>query len=242
LSRTTRLARLLFAALAALACGQKDVGPTGVRPGQPVGRMRFVNAVADRTIADRVNVTVDGAPFGVNLAYGVPAPPPPTIYYPAYQGNRQVTVRRTVDTTVTVLDQPVAITANTDQTVFATRIGTTVSALVVTDNNTPPAGDSIRLRIVHLAPSAGNVDVYVTAPNASLATATSTLMNVSPATASAYLTLASGTYQVRFTRAGSKTVVLSATISALPAGAIRTIVALDPQTGTALTSATLTDR
>ncbi|MDQ3696831.1 MAG: hypothetical protein M3373_02230, partial [Gemmatimonadota bacterium] len=61
---------------------------------------------------------------------------------------------------------------------------------------------------------------------------------------SAYLTLGRRTYQVRFTPAGTKTVVLTATVTALAGAApyIRTVVALDPQVGTALTSAVLTDR
>ena len=97
---------LALAALAPLAaCGEKTVGPTGVTPTQPFGRLRVVNAVRNATIADRVNVSVDGVPFAVNLAYGAVAPSGTVLYYPVYEGSRQATVRRTADTTVKVLDE-----------------------------------------------------------------------------------------------------------------------------------------
>jgi hypothetical protein len=234
----TALSAVAFATLAA-ACGERTVGPSGVSPTEAFGRVRFVNAVANATTADRVNVVVDGVSLGVNLAYAGVTP-----YNAAYGGNRRFVVTRTADEAVTVLDAPVAITADTSQTVYATLQGTAASAFVTLDNLELPTGSQVKLRAVHLAPSMGNVDVYVTAPNADITSATPQFANVAPRSATGYLTLARGTYQVRFTTAGTKTVQLSATVTP-PAGTaplIRTVVALDPQTGTALTSAVLTDR
>jgi hypothetical protein len=236
----TVLVATAFATLAA-ACGERDVGPTGVSPTEAFGRVRFVNAVANATTADRVNVTVDGVPMAVNLAYGT-APVPP--YNAAYGGNRRFVVTRTAQPTVTVLDAQVAITADTSQTVYAALAGTAANTFVTLDNLELPTGSQVKLRAVHLAPSMGNVDVYVTAPNADISTATPQFANVGVRSATNYLTLARGTYQVRFTTAGTKTVLLSTTVTP-PAGTtpfIRTVVALDPQTGTALTSAVLSDR
>ncbi len=239
----SRLARLvpgtLLAALAASACGERTVGPTGVSPTEAFGRVRFVNAVASATTADRVNAVVDGVPFGVNLAYGGATP-----YQAAYGGDRRFVVTRTADQSVTVLDAAVAITTDTSQTVYAALQGTAGNAFVTLDNLELPTGSQVKLRAVHLAPSAGNVDVYVTAPNADISTATPQFADVAPRSATAYLALARATYQVRLTTAGTKTVVLTATVTP-PAGTapiIRTVVALDPQTGTALTSAVLSDR
>jgi hypothetical protein len=240
----TALFVMAVAALA-VACGERKVGPTGVSPTEAFGRMRFVNAVANATTADRVNVSVDGVPMGVNLGYGtIAGVSVATPYNAVYGGNRRFVVTRTADPTVTVLDAQVAITADTSQTVYATLQGTTASAFVTLDNLELPTGSQVKLRAVHLAPSMGNVDVYVTAPNADITTATPQFANVAPRSATAYLTLARATYQMRFTTAGTKTVLLSATVTP-PAGTvpiIRTVVALDPQTGTALTSAVLSDR
>ncbi|MFN2398060.1 MAG: DUF4397 domain-containing protein [Gemmatimonadaceae bacterium] len=234
----------LLAVAMAAACSTDEVGPTGADPTQSFGRMRFVNAVSDATIADRVNVIVEGTPFAINLAHSVAAPASPTLYFPIYDGSRRIDVRRTADTAVHVLDASIQIAANTDHTVFAVKqgVGAAVTTFTVTDNNAAPPADSVKLRVIHLAYSAGNVDVYVTAPAASLTTISPTFANVAPGTAAAYLTQRAGTYQVRLTAPGSKTAILTITTPALAAGAIRTAVALDPQTGTALVGALLTDR
>jgi hypothetical protein len=233
----------LISATALAACDEKTVGPTGAEPTQPFGRMRVVHAVPNATIADRVNVNVDGVPFGVNIAYGGVAPSGATLYFTAYEGNRQVAVRRTADTTVKVLDQAVAIAANTDHTVFIVRSGTAAGTMVVTDDNSPPSEGNVKLRLVHLASTAGAVDVYVTAPNASIATIAPTIPNVAPGTVSQYQVRSAGAHQVRLTTAGTKIVVASVTTAALTAGAIRTIVSLDPVTGTTLPApVVLTDR
>lgn len=239
-----RATTLLLAAIALAACGDAADIPSGVDVTDDFGRIRFVNAVADPTIADRVNVNVDGVPLGVNLAYGGVSPTSPN-YYPAYEGAREFVVQRTADTTVHVLDEAVTVTADTSHTVYAVLDAGTPTAFVTLDNTTLPAGDSVKLRIVHLASAKGNVDVYVTAPNASLTALTPTLADVAPLSASDYLRLPRATYQVRFTTAGTKTVVLSSTVTA-PSGSapyIRTVVALDPiPPATAATAVVLTDR
>ena len=237
-----RLIVLLIAATMSVACDKKVVGPTGVDATQPFGRLRFVNAVSDATIADRVNVFLEGVPFAVNLGLGGAAPAAPILYFPVYEGGRQISVRRTADTSVHVLDASLQIAANTDQTVFAVRQGGVVVSLLVPDDNTAPPPANVKLRIIHLAQSAGNVDIYVTAPNASIATIAPTFANVAPGTVLPYMPRLAGAAQVRFTAPGSKTAILTLTTPALAAGAIRTLVSLDPQTGTALAGATLTDR
>jgi hypothetical protein len=230
---------LLSAAIALTACGTDEVGPTGYEPNQPSGRIRFVHAISGTT---PVNVTVDGVPLGVNLAYGAPAPAPPTLYYPAYAGNRQFTVRRTADTSAHLLDAAVSVAANTDQTVIAVG-STTVTALVLTDNNAAPAAGSVKIRAVNAANAAGNVDVYVTAPGADILAIAPTFAAVAPRSASGYLERAAGAIQVRFTTAGTKTVVRDVALGTLASGAIRTVVLLEAAAGgTPLTSATLTDR
>jgi hypothetical protein len=226
----------------ATACGERTVGPTGVVPTEAFGRVRVVNAVANAAGNDtgRINVALENVPLGVNLLYGTGATP----YNAAYGGDRRLVVTRTHDPSITVLDATVALTTDTSQTVYAIRQGATASAFVTLDNLELATGSQVKLRAVHLASSMGNADVYVTAPNADITTATPQFANVAPRSATSYLTLARATYQVRFTTAGTKTVRLSATVTP-PAGTvpiIRTVVALDPQSGTALASAVLSDR
>ena len=99
-----RVAALAGLALAA-ACGTKDA-PGPLQPSGPTGRIRFVNVITDTT-RGRVNVSLDGLPFGVNLTYtqSTPAtlPAPSTApYAAALAGMRPIVLKRTVDTTTVV--------------------------------------------------------------------------------------------------------------------------------------------
>jgi trimeric autotransporter adhesin len=242
---------LLSVAVALMACGTDETGPTGFLPTQPTGRFRFVHAISDPARASAINVTVDGVPVGVSIVYAGTTPTttlpnpglaPATLYYPAYAGNRQLAVRRTADTTVRLLDAAIAVAANADHTVLAVG-GATISALVLTDDNTAPAAGNVKLRAVNAATAAGNVDVYVTAPGAAIAAIAPTFAGVAPRAASGYLERAAGAIQVRFTTAGTKTVIRDVSLGTLAAGTIRTVVLLEAAAGgTPLTSSVLTDR
>jgi hypothetical protein len=228
---------LVFLVAALAACDADEVGITGFEPTQPTGRIRFLHAVPG---TGAVNVSVDGVPLSANLAYGGVAPG--TQYFPAYVGNRQFAVRRTADTSVHVLDAPVAVAMNTDHTVIA--VGSTPrEAVVIADDNAAPAAGNIKVRAVNAALDTGNVDVYVTAQGASIATIPPTFANLAPRAASAYVERAAGAFQVRFTTAGTKVVLRDVSVAAVGAGGIRTVVLLEAAGGgPPYTSATLTDR
>ncbi len=80
-----------------------------------------------------------------------------------------------------------------------------IATRLLNESETEPASGSTKLLTLNLAPDAGNVDVYVTAPGASLADATPTASSLIPGNGDAYRTLTSGDYQIRVTAAGSKT-------------------------------------
>ncbi len=238
-SRVAHRARVAMLAGAALlaGCGTTDAADPLI-PGQ-FGRVRFVNLITDATRVP-VNAVLEGLPFGVNLAYGGTTPstlpsPANAIYSPILTGARSLLLKRTADTLTTVASIPLQIANAMDYTVYATG-GATVAPFITTDTNTAPATGQVRVRVVHLAPSAGNVDVFVTAVGADLAAATPTLANV-PLRATAYLSVAAGTYQVRVVPAGTAAALRSANVAinlasvALPANGARTIIAADNATG-----------
>lgn len=257
LPNAPRLAALALAAGLVAACGTRDaadpLAPTG-----PVGRVRWVNLITDTT-RGRVNATLERVSFGVNVTYAGSCPaclpaPATALYSPVLAGARQLVLKRTADTTVTVATLPFTVTDGGDLTVFATggAGGSAVTAVTVADVNTAPADGQVRLRVVHLSPTAGAVDVFVTAPGADLAAATPAAANVAPGTAGAYLALPAGTYQVRAVPAGTAPAaragaVLVSAVSGgnlvLAAGAARTVVVIEPTPGTtAVRAIALVDR
>lgn len=238
----------------AAACGTKDAA-SPLQPSGAVGRVRFVNVINDTT-RGRVNAILELVPFGVNLTYtqSTPAllPAPATANYSAIlAGSRTLVLKRTVDTNTTVATISFTIADGQDRTVYAVggTAGGAVSSFLTTDDNTVPASTQTRVRIVQLSPTAGAVDVFVTAVGADLATATPTLANVTYQTASAYLALNAGTFQVRAVPAGTAAAARAAAVTvnlasvALTGGTVRTIVAADNTTGgTPLRAFVLTDR
>jgi hypothetical protein len=245
----------MLAALAlGAACGTKDAAGPLVASGS-TGRIRFVNVITDTT-RGRVNAILENVPFGVNLTYTLSTPatlpsPSTALYSAILAGSRSLVLKRTADTNVTVAVIPVTIEANQDRTVYAVggAASSTVTPFITTDTNTAVPSAGTRLRIVNLSPTAAAVDVFVTAAAADLSAATPVASNVKNQSASAYFTLAPGTYSVRTVPAGTAPGARGAAISitlngvALAGGAARTIVLADNNVGGApLRAFVLTDQ
>jgi hypothetical protein len=238
-----------------IACGTKEAaGP--LEPTGPTGRVRFVNLITDPT-RNPVNAILENVPFGVNLGYGgsTPSslPAPNTANYSAiYAGDRKLVLKKTADTSVTVANLTITIAANSDATVYATggTGGAAVTQFVITDNNAAVASGTTRLRIVNMSAATGSVDVFVTAPNADLSTATPVASGIGVQAASTYITTISpGTYQLRAVPAGtapvdrSSNVVANIATLALTSGAARTVIIADKAAGGGpATTVVLTDQ
>jgi hypothetical protein len=250
----TRTARVLAGLTLLGACGTADA-PTSFSPGGEQGRIRFVNVITDTT-RGRVNAILERTPFGVNLTYTQSTPitlpaPSTALYSPILAGSRSLELVRTANTATNVGTFAVTVAANTDVSVYATggAGGSTITPFLTTDDNTAPSAGQVRVRVVHLSPSAGPVDIFVTAPGADIAAAAPTLANFAVRTASSYLAVPAGTYQVRVVPAGTPPAGRAAAVAinvaslALPAGGVRTIVAADNNVGGApLRAFVLTDR
>lgn len=245
---------LAGAAAAAVACGTKDA-PGPLEPTGPQGRVRFVNLITDPA-RNPVNAILENLPFGVSLGYTAATPatlpaPATANYAPILAGNRTLVLQRTANTSVTVATFTFAMTADQDRTVYAVggTAGGAVTSFLTTDDNTAPAAGQTRLRVVNLSPTAGAVDVFITAPGADLAAATPAVANLANQAASTYVVVAAGTYQVRFVPAGTApanraaNVRINLTDQAFGAGTVRTIVAADNSaSGTPLVGFVLSDR
>jgi hypothetical protein len=246
----------LIAALALVgaACGTKEA-PGPLEPGGPTGRVRFVNLVTDPTRVP-VNAILESLPFGVNLGYGATTPatlpsPSNANYSAILSGTRSLVLKKTADTTVIVATIPLTVADNLDYTVYATggTGGAAVTNFVTTDANPAPTASQVEVRIINMSPSAGALDVFVTAPSADLSTATPTAAGLAYQAASPYVVLAPATYQVRAVPAGTlpaaraASVVVTINNVALAGGTGRTIVIADRAAGGApLIGFVLSDR
>lgn len=237
---TTALAAVLSLSLA--ACGTTEA-PDPLSPSGPTGRVRFVNLITDPARVP-ANAILEGLPFGVNLGYGGTTPfslpaPSNAVYSPILTGDRRLVLKRTADTSVTLATINFTVTAGQDRTIYATggTGGGTVTNFITNDDNAAPAAGQTRVRVVHLSPTAGAVDVFVTSTTQDLATATPTLAGVTVQTASGYLSVAAGTYRIRLVPAGTPAanraanVLLDVASIVFPANAARTIVAADAAAG-----------
>jgi len=254
--RSLRLACTVAAVFAA-ACGTKDA-PDPLQPTAGQGRIRFVNLITDPS-RNPVNAILENVVFGVNLAYTGTTPsslasPSTANFAPIYEGARALVLRKTADTNVVVATLPITIAAGTDYTLYATggTGGGTVTGFTVAESNPAITTGQVRIKFVNMSPTAGAVDVFITAPNADLVTATPAATNVATRAMFPGALFAAGAYQIRTVPAGTAPAARPGAVNssltqpafpAIPANAGRTIVLADaPAGGTPLRLFALPDQ
>lgn len=117
-----------------------------------------------------------------------------------------------------VIDASLDLQDDTRTTVLAINDVANIEALIVSDNNEQPADGFLEIRVVHGAPAAPAVDVYVSAPSDELSTLSPTLANVEFKDVSDELEIPAGDYRVRVTPVGSTDLVFDSGTIALAAG------------------------
>jgi hypothetical protein len=205
-------ALVLVGAFVFAACGDEEVA---------AGRVRVGHLSPD---AGTVNLYVNGNEVLPGIQY-----PGSTLYYDVREGSNEVSLQSNL-TGETLLSATVNISGDVDRTVLAVNTAANLEALSLVDDNSLPASGRVRVRLVHAAPSAGTVDIYVTAPDVALEDAVPAATGVAFKTVSAYLDVAAGTYRVRVTAAGTTDVVIDRTID-LFAQYVTTISAIEAPEG-----------
>jgi hypothetical protein len=200
---------LTSAVLLMTACGDSNGGGT---------ELRVVHGSPD---APSVDVLVDNQVVLSNVPFKVASE-----YLDIDEGARNVKVNA-AGTTTTVIDVTPTLQEHTAYTVIATNYLASIEPLLLVDDRVPAAQGKAKVRVVHGAPGAPAVDVYVTAPGASLDGVTPVLANVPYKAASDYLTVDAGEYQVRVTVAGTQTVAIDTGTVELVSRGVYSAIAVD---------------
>ncbi len=177
---------------------------------QPKANVMVVHASPN---APAVDLLVDNAVAGTGLAF-----PDNTGYLAVNAGTRNVKVNVS-GTTTTVINADLALTANTNYSVFAVDSVSKISAVVLEDNLAMPAAGKAHVRFVHLSPNAPAVNITLT-------NGTIVFGNKAFKQATDFTPLDAGTYDLQVRDAATNnTVVLNLNGITLAAGEIYTVFA-----------------
>ncbi|MEZ5558991.1 MAG: DUF4397 domain-containing protein [Pseudomonadales bacterium] len=228
-SAVTTALQLVVLAAAALAAGCSNNDGSGTQPAAPVstaptGAIEIIHASQD---APAVNVRIGG-----NLIFSnVP-----------FKGARYVEYQPQTLTlevegivpggNVTVIpasgDPAPSVTVDSNQRISVVAAGNVASIAPIVLVDTPPAvaATDVRLRVLHAASNAPQVDVHVTAPGDPLGAPLGTFAFGETIPMTDALVVPAGTYQVRVTLPGTDTVVYDSGAIDLPGGADLLIAAV----------------
>jgi len=185
-------------------------------------QFRVMNASPDESNLD---VLIDGKSVATNLAYATA-----TGYLSVSSGSRHLQIEPS-GTTTPILDQMITLNSGTDTTILAANVSSSITAVVLADDNSAPSSGNIKLRLVNASPSLGPADVYVNTPGTDINSVGPTISNLAFEAASSYQSLTAANYEVIFTNMGTKFIAIDSGSLSFSAGQIRTFVGLNSQTG-----------
>jgi hypothetical protein len=231
---TTR--RVFNAALIGVAIALAGCGSDDVEVSTPVSQaqLRVVHASADTPAVD---VYVNGVRALQSVTFGAAS-----AFSAVTPGNARVQVALAGQAASTApIDVTAPLTAGRDYTAIAIGTGSTgatrLQAVLVDDAGTAPAAGQVKLRVVHGAPAVPAVDIFVTAPGATLPSTPTisalTFGQQAPGASAAALSVPAGNYQIRARVTGQTAIAYDSGTVALAAGSDIVVVAV-PETGTSL--------
>lgn len=209
-----------FAAIAALALAACGGGGGGANP----ANLRVVHASPD---APNVDAYYEGSKIVTDAPYKAA-----TAFIDVEPGLRTLTINPTGSST-SVITEERNYASDRYYTVLAVNEVADIEPLVIDDDGAAPNAGQAKVRVVHAAPNAPSVDVYVTAPDADLSTSTPTLANVPFKAISNVLQIPAADYQIRVTPTGTKDPVYDSGTVPVAAGQDLVFVAVEQDVGRA---------
>lgn len=139
-----------------------------------------------------------------------------------------ITTGTTTSTSVPLVNLSQDLMEGRYYTIIAANTAAAVEPLVINEDNSAPPADKLRLKVVHAAPAAPAVDIYLsTSDDITLASLSPVVSNAAFKSESPALDVAPGDYYIRVTPTGSKNVIFDSGKLTLSAGANLTLVAVE---------------
>jgi len=198
-------------------------GGTSIRDINTTADIRVTHASPDAPAVDVIVNEDFTAPLVANLAYSETAG---FVQVPA--DGYFVQVVPTGAETPVVIDFEASLEAAANYSVYAVGELADIAPLVLVRDRRRVATEA-KIDIIHASPAAGNVDIYVTAPGASIDNATPNFSDIAFQASTDFVSLPAGNYEVTVTPTGTKTAAIGPATIALEAGGIYTVAARDNQ-------------
>ncbi len=189
----------LWLALMVVALTGCNTGKGVTDPAVQFANLRVVNLIPDAS--GPLNVTLDGNTFasGVNFEGLTP-------YQQIDSGTRaiQVSVAGGANNIITTT---LSFTGTINYTLVIYGSIEEPTSLLASDATTDPGAGNFNLRVINTSTGVAAVDIYVTAPGASLDAAAPNIAGVALGSASGFTTLPAGNVEIRMTSSGTKDVI-----------------------------------
>jgi len=188
-----------------------------------VNTQAAVRVIHDSPDAPAVDIVVNdnfAAPLVEDLSYPDFTP---YVTVPSDTYNIKVAVANSM---TSVIDADLTFAKASQTSVYAVNNVASIEPLVLVDDNRSVATEA-KVRLVHGAVSAPNVDIYVTGEFDDINNEEPVFTDVPFKADTGYVALAEGTYKVTITVTGTKTIAIDTGALALSAGGVYTAIARD---------------
>jgi hypothetical protein len=183
-------------------------------------------------------------PSGYRVIHASPDAPPVDVYvdgalvlesvpFPAFSdfsyvppGGYELVVTAENNPGAIVIEESIELEAGTEVSLYAAGPLAAIEPYVLEDDRRSVATEA-RVRIVHLSPSAGPVDIYVTAPGTAIETIDPAFASVEFKAETGYVSLPGADYEVTVTVVGTKTAAIGPAAITVADGGVYTAVARD---------------
>lgn len=204
-----------------IGCGSSSSGNAKVRLVNANPDQSSLDLFSDDTPTDNTDnrkVVVSGVAYGAASAYtGIGASS--HIMYVQPTGSSTAIINTTMN-----------FSSGSDVTIISANYSYNPTSIVLNDDNSAPPSGDFKVRIVNCSPGMGAQDVYIVSSGTDINSSNPVFSSLGFGSASSYVTLTAGTYNVVFTPPGSKFINLTSS-NTLSSGQIRTVLSLNDPLG-----------